>query len=143
MALLSQIEPTPGAVAAAQAVPEDCGALPPLAAFSDSSSDIVVGCRATVMSAPILVSQNGDRGCFTDKAEPFGLSLEDHDISLPEPARGASRAFDAGPVVRVEASTLSWLQSSSRSFRSASSAPGAAVSAAAAGGFSSAGTACA
>ena len=77
IAVLSQIEPTPGAVTAAHAVPEDCGALPPLASFSDNSSDIVVGgWRVTVMSAPSRASQNGDSGCFTvTAAEPFGLVL--------------------------------------------------------------------
>src|SRR5258708_36269107 len=73
-AVLSQIEATPGAVIAAQAEPEDCGAEPPLASFSDSASDAVsVPCRATVMSAPIRVSQNGVSDCLTDTAEvPVG-----------------------------------------------------------------------
>src|SRR5258708_8635663 len=136
-AVLSQIEPTPGAVIAAHAVPVDCGSLPPLVAFSDNSSDIVVGCRVTVISAPILVSQNGDSGCFTDTAEPFRLSLEDHDISAAVPACGETRAFDAGPLVNVDASTLSWLQSSCKSLMSASSPSGAAaVSPARISGFS-------
>ena len=52
-AVLSQIAPAPGAVAAAQALPEDCGRLPPLVAFWASSSDIVRGSLATVMSAPM------------------------------------------------------------------------------------------
>jgi hypothetical protein len=61
------------------------------------------------MSAPSRASQNGDSGCFTvTAAEPFGLSLDDHDISLP--ACGGSRSFDGGAVVSVDASTLSWLQ---------------------------------
>src|SRR6202023_2168246 len=93
-AVLSQTEPTAGAVNAAHAAPDDCGTLPPFASFSDSSSDIVSAqrCRATVMSAPILVSQNGDSGCFTDtSAEPFGLSLDDHVISLPARACGTTR----------------------------------------------------
>src|SRR5258707_3178972 len=95
IAVLSQIEPTPGAVTAAHAAPEDCGAFPPLASFSDNSSDIVVGgWRVTVMSAPSRASQNGDSGRFTvTAAEPFGLSLDDHDISLP--ASGRCRSFEA------------------------------------------------
>ena len=150
IAVLSQIEPTPGAVRAAHAVPEDCGWLPPFASFSESSSDAVSveRSRATVISAPIRASQNGDSGCFTDTAaEPFGLSLDDHDISLLAPAWGAMRAF-AGRVVRVDASTLSWLQSNSKAFGSASVisrsfASGALASAAGASGLSSAGPACA
>src|SRR5437667_269600 len=123
--------------------PEDGGALPPLASFSDNSSDIVVGgSRVTVISAPSRASQNGDSGCFTvTAAEPFGLSLNDHDMSLP--ACCESRSFDAGAVVSVEASTLSWLQSSSKSLRSASSASGAAASVADVSGFSPGGTFCA
>src|SRR6202034_3851296 len=83
-AVLSQIEPTPGAVMAAHAVPEDCGSLPPFARFSDSTCDPVsVCCGATVMSAPTRASQNVDSGCFTDTAaEPLGLSWDDHDISV-------------------------------------------------------------
>src|SRR5207247_8029409 len=96
----------------------------------------------TVISAPTRASQNGDSGCFTvTAAEPFGLSLDDHDVSLP--ACCGSRSFDAGAVVSVEASTLSWLQSSSKSLRSASSASRAAASVAAASGFSPGGTVCA
>src|SRR6202035_4286714 len=145
-AVLSQIEPTPGAVIAAQAEPEDCGALPPLASFSASSCDSVsvAGWRATVMSAPTRASHNGDSGCFTETAaEPLGLSLDDHDMSLLAAACG-ERAFESGPVVSVEASTLSGLQSSSRPLMSASSASGAAAAAAAGiSGLSSAGTVCA
>src|SRR6266566_3079767 len=67
------------------------------------------------MSAPILASSTGDKGCFTDTAAaPFGLLLDDHDISVPAPGCGTRRVFGAGWVIRVEASTLSWLQSSSR-----------------------------
>src|SRR5258705_122767 len=116
----------------------------PLASFSDNSSDIVVaGWRVTVMSAPSRASQNGDSGCFTvTAAEPFGLSLDDHAISLP--ACGGSRSFDAGAVASVEASTLSWLQSSSKSLMSASSASGAAAASVAdASGSSTKGTVCA
>jgi len=120
-----------------------------LASFSDSSSDEVriEGCRATVMSAPTLVSRNGESGCFTDTtAEPFGFSLDDHDISAAAPGCGTRRAFDAGLVVRVEASTLSWLQSSSfpsAAFVSQSFVPEspAAHSAAAASGLSADGRA--
>ena len=71
---------------------------PPLAAFSATRSDIVVGSRATVMSAPMRVSQNGDIDCLTDTAEtPFGLPLADQVISLPFAARFAADAFAAGP----------------------------------------------
>src|ERR1700730_10619496 len=96
------------------------------------------------MSAPILVSQNGDRGCFTDTAEPFGLSFEDHDISVLVGSTG--RVFDALLVVSVEASTLSWLQSSSSPLISTSlgsAAGGAAASTAGVSGLSPEGTACA
>ncbi len=112
-------------------------------AFSDNSSDIVVGCLVTVISAPIRVSQNGDSGCFTETpAAPFGLLLDDHDISAAVPGFGVVR-FDAGLVESVDASTLSWLQSSCKSLMSASLASGASASAAGISGFSSAGTACA
>ena len=130
-------------------IPEDCGALPPFASFSDNSSEpvSVAGWRVTVMSAPIRVSQNGDSGCFTDTAaEPLALSLDDHDASPLATAFG-ERAFDAGAHVSVEASTLSWLQSSSRPLISASfmpaSAESAAVVSAAVSSLSSAGAACA
>src|SRR5215468_10676568 len=68
-AVLSQTGPAPGAVTAAQALPPDCGRLPPLAVFSASSSDMVAGSRVMVMSAPTRASQNGDTDCFTDTAE--------------------------------------------------------------------------
>ena len=76
--------PTPGAVIAAQAVPDDCGRLPPLASFS--ARDLRRRQRApgasTVMSAPILVSRNGERDCLTDTAEvPFAFSFDDHEVS--------------------------------------------------------------
>src|SRR5450631_664300 len=148
-AVLSQIEPTPGADIAAHAVPEDCGALPPLASFSDNSSEpvSVAGWRVTVMSAPILASHTGDSGCFTDNAaEPFALSFDDHDAS-PFAIVVGERAFDAGAHVSVEASTLSWLQSSSRPPISGSfmltSAESAAVVSAAVPASSSTDTACA
>src|ERR1700759_5865779 len=80
-AVLSQTDPAPGAVMAAQALPPDCGRLPPLAVFSASNSDIVVGSRVTVMSAPTRVSQNGATCCFTVTAAPFGLVLFDHFMS--------------------------------------------------------------
>src|SRR3954452_9584376 len=77
-AVLSQIERAPGAVAAAQALPEDCGRLPPLAAFCARSSDIVVGSFATIMSSPTRVSQNDATNCFTVTAEdPRGLVGDD------------------------------------------------------------------
>src|SRR5882724_11678580 len=111
-AVLSQIEPAPGAVIAAHAVPEDCGTAPPFAAFSATSSDIVVGSRVTVMSAPMRASQNGETDCFTDTAEtPFGLPLPDQVISPAFAARRAGDPFAAGPLLSVDASTLSWLQS--------------------------------
>src|SRR5439155_2766528 len=112
-AVLSQIEATPGAVIAAQAVPDDCGRLPPLASFSESCSDVVaVPCRATVMSAPMRASQNGVMDCLTDTAEvPFALSLADHVVSALPAAFDAPLPFGSGPL-RVDASTLSRLQSS-------------------------------
>src|ERR1700730_2746922 len=99
------------------------------------------------MSAPTLASQNGDNACFTDTAaEPFGLSWDDRDVSLPAPAGGATRAFDAG-LIRVEASTLSWLQSrflmSTSVISTSLISKAASASAAAASGFCSTGTACA
>jgi len=77
------------------------------------------------------------------------LSCDDHDISVDAPVFGARRAFELGLVVSVEASTLSWLQSSSRSLISGSSAASAvSASIAELSGFSVfslsvAGTACA
>ena len=48
--------------------------------------------RATVMSAPIRVSQNGESGCFTETpAEPFGLFFDDHDMSPLAAACGEPR----------------------------------------------------
>src|SRR6476646_6044914 len=95
MAVLSQIEPTPGAVTVAQAVPEDCG-WPSGEYFCSSTSALVVTGRwlTTVMSAPIRVSQNGDRD-----ASPLSAVLG------PVPPAGAG-------MLNVDASTLSWLQSS-------------------------------
>src|SRR6516164_703344 len=83
-AVLSQIAPAPGAVIAAQAEPEDCCGLPGPADLSASSSDRVVGSRATDMSAPTRVSQNGETVCLTETSEePFGLSLDDQFIESP------------------------------------------------------------
>ena len=134
---------------AAQAVPEDCCELPPFASLSASASDAVsVPCRATVMSAPMRVSRNGETDCLTDTAEaPFGLALFDQVASALAPF-GAARPFGAGPV-RVEASTLSWLQSSllmSMSFRMSVSLTSGATAASSAAGISassSAGGVCA
>ena len=112
--------------------PGGAGGLRQAAAIGESFPPAVptssrAAARATVMSAPIRVSQNGETDCFTDTAEaPFALSLDDQVASPLGAALRAARAFGAGPAVRVEASTLSWLQSSlltSMSFRmSASSA---------------------
>src|SRR5215471_9520898 len=116
IAVLSQIDPAPGAEIAAQTEPEDCGRAPPFAAFSATSSAIVVGSRVTVMSAPTRVSQNGDTDCLTDTDDaPFGLSPPDHAISLPVfplPVMCcAADGLGAAAAISVDASTLSWLQS--------------------------------
>src|SRR5258708_13071681 len=58
------------------------------ASFSDSTSEAVsVPCRATVMSAPIRVSRNGETDCLTETAdEPFGLARsEEHTSELQSP----------------------------------------------------------
>src|SRR3981189_987365 len=89
IAVLSQIEPTPGAVIAAQAVPEDCEgwASGENRCRSRSALANVWGGGPTVMSAPTRASQNGESGCFPDtSAEPFGLSFEDQMISPSAPA---------------------------------------------------------
>src|SRR5258708_192390 len=110
-AVLSQTEPPPGAVAAAQALPEDCGILPPLAAFCASSSDIVVGSFATVMSAPTRVSQNDDTDCLTfTPEEPLALALDDQ--SIPSLAAACARFLAAMMSLSVPASMASWAQSS-------------------------------
>src|SRR5882757_11087686 len=77
IAVLSQIEPTPGAVIAAHAAPEDCCS--PVVIFCCSASAADKGCcRATVRSAPTLVSQNGIIDCLTDNAAaPLDLSCDD------------------------------------------------------------------
>src|SRR5215470_258369 len=137
-AVLSQIDPAPGAEIAAQTEPEDCGRAPPFAAFSATSSAIVVGSRVTVMSAPTRVSQNGDTDCLTDTADaPFGLSPPDHAIPLPVfplpvMACCAADGLGAAAAISVDTSTLSWLQSrllTSMPVMSTSSASAARVSA--------------
>src|ERR1700739_2571146 len=112
-AVLSHTGPAPGAVTAAQALPPDWGRVPPLALFSASSSDIVVGSRVTVMSAPIRVSQNGETFSLTDTAEaPLGWLLFVQVVPPSLAAGFAARAFAASASREVEASTSSWLQSS-------------------------------
>src|SRR5689334_21150055 len=109
--VLSQTDPAPGAVTAAHALPPDCGRLPPLAAFSASNSDIVVGSRVTVISAPMRASQYGVTDCLTETAEePFVPFLFDQ--LMPPSDVCELRILAAGPSPRVDASTLSWLQSS-------------------------------
>ena len=109
-----------------------------MASFSARISDVVsVPWRATVMSAPILVSRNGERDCLTDTAEvPFAFSFDDHEVSELIARFAAGRVFGEGPS-RAEASALSWLQSSlltSISFMmSASLASGAASAAVSSG----------
>src|SRR5262245_27485398 len=112
-AVWSQIEATPGAVIAAQAVPDDCGRLPPLASRSDNCSDVVTApCLATVMSAPIRVSQNGEIDCLTATADvPLALSFAVHDISVPPAPDDVERRL-ATKSPSVDTSTSSWLQSS-------------------------------
>src|SRR5215203_1222217 len=110
-AVLSHSVPTPGAVMAAQAVPEDCeGAA---SYFWRSRSALVATAfgLTTVMSAPTRASQNGntDRLTETDDA-PLPLRLEDHAAPLSARPLAAARPF-AGARFSVEASTLSWLQS--------------------------------
>src|SRR5882757_126143 len=151
MAVLSQIEPTPGAVIAAQAVPEDCDGGPSGEYFCSSASALVAtgGWWTTVMSAPIRVSQNGDSDCLTETAEaPFGFALDDHDASPLSVAFGATLPLGAA-MLSVDASTLSWLQSSlsmSISFMTSASLiarAGAASSSSAASAASSEGGVCA
>src|SRR6201995_5793498 len=112
-AVLSQTLPAPGAVTAAQAVPPDCGRLPPLALFSASSSDIVAGSRVTVMSAPTRASQNEETFSLTDTAEaPLAWLLLVQLVLLAADPAFAVRAFAAGPSREAERSRSSWLQSS-------------------------------
>src|SRR5882724_9874800 len=125
-AVLSQIEPTPGADIAAQALPEEFsgGALGEI--FCRNRSPLVVpgAGLTTVMSAPILVSQNGEIDCLTEtEAAPLPLALDDHDALSPAALFAAARPLTDGRF-NMEASTLSWLQSSlsmSTSFRRSSS----------------------
>ena len=64
------------------------------------------------MSAPIRVSRNGETDCLTETPDaPFAFWFEDHDVSDFSAALDAGRPFGAG-AGSVEASTLSWLQSS-------------------------------
>src|SRR6478736_5606162 len=105
-AVLSQIEPAPGAVAAAQALPEDCGRLPPLVAFCASSSDIVRGSLVTVMSAPMRASQNEETDCFTVTAEePLAFAFDDQ--FRPSLAAAWARFLAALTSLPVPASTAS------------------------------------
>src|SRR3954471_16171978 len=103
------------------------------------------------MSAPIRVSQNGDSDCLTETADdPLSLALDDQAASPLAVAFGAEGPFAAG-MSKVEASTLSWLQSNlstsmsfmiSTAFVSTSLISGAASSSAASA-VSPAGGACA
>src|SRR5215475_15095379 len=82
--VVSQIEPTPGAVMAAQALPEEFSGAALGEIFCRSTSPLVVpaGWFTTVMSAPMRVSQNGVTCCLTDTEEaPLPLTLDDHDVS--------------------------------------------------------------
>src|ERR1700745_3991384 len=64
------------------------------------------------MSAPTRASQNGETDCFTDTAEePLAWSLPDQFMPLPSSAFFGAAAF-ALASAKVEASVLSWLQSS-------------------------------
>src|SRR5262245_36095049 len=113
-AVLSQIEPTPGADIAAQALPEEFsgGAFGEIF-WRNTSPLVVTGAGlTTVMSAPILVSQNGAIDCLTETEEaPLPLALDDHDASSLLAPLAAARAFTEGRF-NMEASILSWLQSS-------------------------------
>src|SRR5215467_16038718 len=113
MAVLSQIEPTPGAVTAAQALPEDCsgGAFGEYFCRSRSPLVVPIAGLTTVMSAPMRVSQNGEIDCLTETEEaPLPLAFDAHDALLP------SLFFEAAPRALTEgrssseASILSWLQ---------------------------------
>jgi len=94
--------------------------------FCRSRSPLVVpeGWLTTVMSAPMRVSQNGEIDCLTDtEAAPLPWALDDHDASSLAAPFEAARPLAEGRF-SVEASTLSWLQSSlsmSTSFRMSSS----------------------
>src|SRR5215468_2680106 len=83
-AVLSQIEPTPGADIAAQALPEEFSGAAFGEIFCRNRSLLVMpDCGfTTVMSAPMRVSQNGEIDCLTDTEEaPLPLALDDHDAS--------------------------------------------------------------
>ena len=111
--VLSQIEPTPGAVAAAQAVPEDCEGGASGENFCRSTSALVEveGWLTTVMSAPMRVSQNGVSDCLTVTAEvPFAPGVRRPRNVAAVGGLRCSAAFGCARL-RVEASTLSWLQS--------------------------------
>src|ERR1700712_5860730 len=99
IAVLSQIEPTPGAVIAAQAAPEDCCS--PVVIFCCSASAAEAGyCRATVRSAPTLVSQNGIIDALTDNAAaPLALSCADHDDAAA--SAGARLAFGSAGALAL------------------------------------------
>src|SRR5882757_396970 len=119
IAVLSQIEPTPGAVIAAHAAPEDCCS--PVVIFCCSASAAEAGCcRATVRSAPTLVSQNGIIDCLTDNAAaPLDLSCADQDDAAPSAT--ARLAFGSAGVFASPAAAdagSSWLQSMSELLRS-------------------------
>ena len=151
-AVLSQIEATPGAVIAAQAVPEDCGRLPPFGRVFPQQFGGWSACPAGHhghVGADPCVPERRDR--LLDRHAGGAVRLLDWTTRMRRHL--AARSWRAGPPLtagagRVEASTLSWLQSSlltSISFMmSASSASGAAVSAAgASASASSAGGVCA
>src|ERR1700754_2822845 len=111
--VLSQIEPTPGAVMAAQALPEEFsgGALGEI--FCRSRSPLVVpeGWLTTVMSAPMRVSQYGEIDCLTDTEEaPLPCALDDYDASSLTALFNAPRPLAEGRFC-VVTSALSWLQS--------------------------------
>src|SRR5882757_7247460 len=117
IAVLSQIEPTPGAVIAAHAAPEDCCS--PVVIFCCSASAAEAGCcRATVRSAPTRVSQNGIIDCLTDNAAaPLALSCADQEDAGPSCM--ARRVFGSAGALAVAAEAgSSWLQSMSGLLRS-------------------------
>ena len=133
IAVLSQIEPTPGAVIAAHAVPEDCDGWP--------SPENLLPQQIRAGQCLGLVD-HGHVGADPGIPERRQRLLHRHvgraiRLVLGCPRRvGAGGGLAAGALSRpdraaaVAASTLSWLQSSSRSSMSASASE-AAVSAAA------------
>src|ERR1700710_2630695 len=118
IAVLSQIEPTPGAVIAAHAAPEDCCS--PVVIFCCSASAAEAGCcRATVRSAPTLVSQNGIMDCLTDNAAaPLDLSCDDQDDAAPSLRARLAFGSAGALVLSAAADVSSWLQSMSGLLRS-------------------------